>query len=191
MKLVKKLGLAAVACLAVLGMACKNEKTQSNVVTLSEAEEMFAGSLNAADTTQVLALGREFMDSIQAGNIEHSLSMLAMRNPDGELVPLNDQQKEQLRARFAQFPVKSYELDHYDFSIPSLNDLKYKYAFTDDPDGGTLGLMFNPIKAGDTWVLMLKQSNQPAKDAKNSLSDDTPVVLPGAEGNTAETAEGE
>lgn len=189
MKLVKKLGLAAVACLAVLGMACKNEKTQSNVITLAEAEEMFAGSLNAADTTQVLALGRQFMDSIQAGNIEFSLAMLAIRNADGELVPLNEQQKEQLRMRFDQFPVKSYELDHYDFSIPSLNDLKYKYSFTDDPTEGTLGLMFNPVKAGDTWVLMLKQHNQPAKDAKNSLSEDTPVVLPGAEGRNEVPAE--
>ena len=75
----------------------------------------------------------------------------------------------------------SYTLDHYDFSIPALNDLKYSYVFRPNSATGKLNLMFNPTKRDDQWYLMLKQPDQPAKDAENALPPSAAIAMPDEE----------
>lgn len=174
-----KILAAGVATLMMLAVSCTPDKKDKNVISLAEAEATFSASLTASDTTAMLAAGQAVMDSLQAGNIESALSVLYVRNEDGEgYRPLNDTEKEQLRARFSRFPVKSWTLDHYDMSIPSLNDLKYSYQFKEESNGPGMNLMFNPVKSDNGWILMLKQANQPAKDAANALDSRVPVRMP-------------
>lgn len=41
--------------------------------------------------------------------------------------------------------------------------------------------MFNPTKRDDQWYLMLKQPDQPAKDAENALPPSAAIAMPDEE----------
>lgn len=184
MKLNRIFSVAAVV--AVMGIAAtscqKSAKDTDNTVTLEEAEAQFASELNDADTTQVLALGNQFMETMKEGKVDDALAMLYTRNEPGVggagVRKLTEEEIAPLKTRFEQFPVVSYTIDHYDFSIPSLNDLKYKYVFRPGSATGKLNIMFNPVKLDGVWYLMLKQPDQPAKDAQNALPASAAIAMP-------------
>lgn len=141
--------------------------------TVADVEQEFASTLSASDTTRVLALGAEVLDSIKAGNVQWAVESLCELDSTGMVKPLSESKRETLIRRFQNFPVKDYELDHYRFSLPSLNDLKYRTYFVerdeDGKGGAAMGLMFNPVKEADEWYLCLKEADQPAGDAANAL----------------------
>lgn len=170
-----KLTVACAAALMAVASACHNEKKDTNIIPLSEAEELFASQLTQTDTLSMLEMGDALMDSLQAGNIDYFCDAL-MTVADGSVRGLNDQEKAGLHSRFERFPVLSWSRDHYDMSIPSINDLKYRYVYNDK--GNTMTIMFNPVKREEGWIMMLKQANQPAKDAANRANPDTPVNMP-------------
>lgn len=176
MKSLKILAAGTAALLAVT-CACTPEKKSGNVVSLAEAEATFSASLNGNDTIAVLEAGAAFMDSLKSGNIDSALSMLYINDSDG-IRPLSEDEKEPLRKRFTRFPVVSWTLDHYDMSIPTLNDLKYSYRFTDDNSRPGMSVMLNPMFIDNQWYLMMKQANQAAKDAANALDPNTVVRMP-------------
>ncbi len=141
--------------------------------TVADVELEFASTLSASDTTRVLALGAEVLDSIKAGNVQWAVGTLCELDSAGSLRPLSESKREMLGRRFQNFPVKDYELDYYRFSLPSLNDLKYRTYFVerdaDGKGGAAMGLMFNPVKESGEWYLCLKEADQPASDAANAL----------------------
>ena len=143
---------------------------------MADLEQDFTNSLSSSDTTRVLALGTELLDSLKAGNVQWAVETLCEMDSTGNVGPLSEQKREMLMRRFERFPVKDYELDYYVFSLSSLNDLKYRTYFV-EPDengngGASMALMFNPVKDGNDWYLCLKESNQPAADAANALNPD-------------------
>lgn len=157
--------------------ACgSGDSKKSKPVTVADIEKEFASTLTASDTTRVLSLGAEVLDSIKSGNVEWVAGVLCELDSTGMVKPLSESKREMLSRRFKAFPVKDYELDYYRFSLPSLNDLKYRTFFVErdaDGNGGAaMALMFNPVKDGGEWYLCLKEATQPASDAANALNPD-------------------
>ncbi len=183
MKLSKLIAVVSVAIMAVSTVACGGKKdqettTDENIVTLAEAEQVFASSLSSNDTTELMAISSAFMDSLKNGSIDAAVAMLYEPDPNGGVRPVNEKTAEQLRARYTTYPVKSWRMDHMDLSIPSINDLKFIYQLSDEPGMPGMAIMFNPTKVDGKWYLMLKQENQPAKDAANALPENTSVQMP-------------
>lgn len=182
----KKIFICGVAALALAscGNLGKNENKENdrNVIPLEEAETRFSSTLTAADTAAVLEMGKNVMELLKAGSPEEAASQLYEIAKEGGVKPLTDENKKKFAERFIQFPVLDYELDYYSFSIPSLNDLKYRYAFAEAPEGGEaprLGLMFNPVQLDGKWYLTVKTDKQPSKTSTNALDPQTPVQLTG------------
>lgn len=148
----------------------------AEVLTVADLEQEFTSTLSSSDTTKVLALGAEMLDSLKAGNVKWAVETLCQVDSTGQLMPLDEDARARVERRFEMFPVVSYELDYYSFSMPKLNDLKYRTYFGERQDGETGGpsmaVMFNPVKEGGEWYLCLKEASQPAKDAENALNPD-------------------
>lgn len=180
MKMNRILAIAAAAVMVIMAASCgKSDKDKShNGIPLKEAEEMFQSELSSSDTTAVLDMGNAFMENLKNGKVEEAIDLLYTREASDSITnlrKLDENERESLRRRFQRFPVVNYKLVSCDFSIPSLNDLKYNYTFTPGANGANLNIMFNPTKRDGKWYLMLKQHDQPAKDAKNAL-DSTAVI---------------
>lgn len=184
MKLNRILSIAAAVGMVFAAVSCgeSEKKSDTNLTTLEEAEQIFASSLESTDTATVLAMGNAFMESLKNGQIDEALDQLYTREMTDSLGSprkLNESERQVLRQRFERFPVMSYTIAHYDFSIPSLNDLKYTYVYNPEKANGKMNLMFNPMKRGDgNWYLMLKQPDQPAKDAQNALPPTAGISMP-------------
>ena len=168
--------------------ACGSNSGQKEtaVRTVADIEQEFASTLSASDTTCVLALATEFLDSIKAGNVQWAVETLCELDSTGRVMPLGEDSRKRVARRFEMFPVVSYELDYYSFFMPTLNDLKYRTYFGERQEGETGGpsmaVMFNPVKDSGQWYLCLKEASQPAKDAANALNPDpvsyTHLTLP-------------
>lgn len=165
-------GTTAAACLML--WSCSSE-SQKSYKTFSDVEEEFAATLSANDTTEVLTAGTALLDSLKAGKIDVAVNMLNTTDAEGNIVPLSDEKRAQLVTRFERFPVVDYELEYYNFSLPALNDLKYRTFFSEKDASGNapaLSLMLNPVKKDGKWYLCLKEAGQPAKDAANAVNPD-------------------
>lgn len=182
----KSLVAASVALVAIMATGCSGSGSKETTaeskgyIPFEEAQEQFAEQLSASDTTAVLAMGAEVMDSLKARNIDFALDHLRMFVNGHQIAPLSDEKRKDLQKRFERFPVVSYELDYYDFSLPVLNDLKYRVAFREAPEGGkapTMAFMLNPVRTEQGWVLVVKDADQPARDAANALHPRTPIVI--------------
>ena len=111
--------------------ACGSNSGQKEtaVRTVADIEQEFASTLSASDTTRVLALATEFLDSIKAGNVQWAVETLCELDSTGRVMPLGEDSRKRVARRFEMFPVVSYELDYYSFSMPTLNDFKYRTYF--------------------------------------------------------------
>lgn len=160
----------------LLMWSCGNSEKQQPK-TFENAEEEFTSTLTEADTTKVLALATEVLDSIKSGNVEWAVESLCEVDSTGQVMPLAPDARERVARRFKTFPVVDYELDYYTFSVPMLNDLKYRTYFRERLEGETGGpamaVMFNPVKVDGQWYLCLKEAGQPAKDAANAIEPGT------------------
>ncbi|MCM1028204.1 MAG: hypothetical protein NC342_04870 [Pseudoflavonifractor sp.] len=178
------LSIAAAAVMVVAAASCSGDKKEdSNIKTIEEAREQFASELQNADTTQVLQMGREFLQSLQDGKVDAALDMLYARemvDSTETLRKLNEGERKSLARRFELMPVKSFNAVpiYYDFSIPAINDLKYEYVFDPESSTGKQTIMFNPIKRDGQWYLMLKQPDQPAQDANNAFLPGAAIAMP-------------
>ncbi len=168
----KKLFITAAACLML--WSCSSE-SKKGYKTFSDVEEEFAATLTANDSTEVLAAGTALLDNLKAGNIDDALDMLNSTDGQGNVTALPDEKRQELAKRFKRFPVMDYELEYYAFSLPALNDLKYRTFFAEKDASGNapaLSLMLNPVKKDGKWYLCLKEAGQPAKDAANAVNPD-------------------
>ncbi len=168
----KKILIAAV-CALVLA-SCGNSKKQQPK-TIGDIEQDFIATLTAADTTAVLGMGTQLLDSLKAGNVEWAMGMLYQVNDSMEVVPVDAETRGRLENRFSMFPVADYELDYYQFSLPGLNDLKYRTFLSQRQEGVPnpgMAFMLNPVHKDGQWYLCVKTQDQPAKDAANALNPD-------------------
>ncbi|WP_302979390.1 hypothetical protein [uncultured Muribaculum sp.] len=162
-----------IAAVTMLWSCSQSGKESTDYVTYEDAEAEFAATLSAGDTTEVLSAGSAVMDSLRAGNIDYALSQLRAADTNGNVADLSDEQRARLRARFERFPVVEWEIDYYDFSLPGLNDLKYRtYMRARDGKSGVpaMSLMLNPVKKDGKWYLCVKDAELPAKDAANAIN---------------------
>ena len=140
--------------------------------TFQDIEAEFASTLTASDTTQVMDLSTQVMDSLKSGNVEWAVDCLCELSGGDTPTALGEETRERMLKRFKRFPVVDYELDYYSFSTPLFNDLKYRTFFRERDDSGTapaMSLMFNPVKVDGKWYLCVKEMSQPAKDAENAI----------------------
>ncbi|WP_305378284.1 hypothetical protein [uncultured Muribaculum sp.] len=154
-----------IAAVTMLWSCSQSGKESTDYVTYEDAEAEFAATLSAGDTTEVLSAGSAVMDSLRAGNIDYALSQLRAADTNGNVADLSDEQRARLRARFERFPVVEWEVDYYDFSLPGLNDLKYRtYMRARDGKSGVpaMSLMLYPIKKDGKWYLCVKDAELPA-----------------------------
>ena len=165
--------LIAAACALVMA-SCGNSKKQQPK-TVGDLEQDFVATLTEADTTAVLGMGSQLLDSLKAGNVEWAMGMLYQVNDSMDIVPVDADTRGRLENRFRMFPVADYELDYYQFSLPGLNDLKYRTFLTARQDGVAnpgMAFMLNPVKKDGQWFICVKSQDQPAKDAANALNTD-------------------
>lgn len=166
----KKILIAAV-CAFVMA-SCGNSRKQQPK-TIGDLEQDFITTLTEADTTAVLGMGSQMLDSLKAGNVEWAMGMLYQVNDSLEVEPVDADTRARLENRFRMFPVADYELDYYQFSLPGLNDLKYRTYLTPRQEGVAnpgMALMLNPVKKNGQWYICVKTQDQPAKDAANALN---------------------
>lgn len=149
---------------SALLLSCGNaDKKSGKVVTLSQAESIFQQGLTSKDTAEVLSLATDFMEKLKSGETDSALRMIRIVAESG-LDTLNDNQLESYRKRFGLYPVKDYKLDYYSFSLEHNNDVKFMYEFTGSEKKAFMGLMLNPVKAGDVWILTMKDLNGYSKE---------------------------
>ena len=165
MKITVQTLLAAFSLLLVL-TACGRKET------VSEAEQ-FRSELTREDTTQMLALCGQCMETLKQGKIDEALSQMRLYNDSTRTVsPLSAEKQAELRRTFRLFPVIDYKLDYYSFDVEGRNDVKYSIEFfkkenPDDPTPNTIGFMFNPVKVDGQWYVTVKEADQDFNRARN------------------------
>ncbi|WP_373731126.1 hypothetical protein, partial [Bacteroides heparinolyticus] len=149
-------------CLMLMGIiASCNGKKNDKAETPEEAKEIFATTLTAADTTEVVGLANQCMDLLKENKTEEALKMIFVMNEEGEPVPVSGEQKQKLNGKFKLFPVLEYELVNFSFASEENNDMRYKIIFDKSGDvPASIGFMFNPVRIDGNWYLMLKESDQ-------------------------------
>lgn len=145
--------------LALLAISCR-ERGRSDVFTYEDAEKEFLSSLTVNDTSAVLSMTGSFMEQLKSGMTDSAVVLVNVLE-DGVLYASSDNYRNELRSRFAVFPVLDYELIKYSFSTPGNNDVCYTYKFNDDDK---LKLVFNPVKVDSVWYITLKDGTQSSLD---------------------------
>lgn len=144
--------------------ACNGRKSGE---TMTEAER-FKSGLTADDTTQMLKICNDCMDTLKAGRVEEALKVIYAADSVKGAVPLTPEQKQELRNTFRLFPVIDYRMVSFTFNTSGLNDVKYEIKFFEkeegDPTPNMTAFMFNPVKHDGKWYLTVKQSNQEVLD---------------------------
>lgn len=142
--------------------SCGQQETKKRMKTYGDSEREFVATLTEEDTLEVLALGKECMDSLKNGNIHSALEKLYMLKGHW-VMPLDDANQEMLESHFQCFPVIDYNLDYWAFSTQGCNDLKYRIAFEKADASGyapMISFALNPVKIDGHWFLCVKGKEQ-------------------------------
>lgn len=148
-----------ILALVLLSVSCR-ERSRSDVFTYEDAEKEFVSSLTVSDTSAVLSMTDAFMEKLRSGMTDSAVVLVNVLE-DGVLYASSDNYRNELRLRFALFPVLDYELTKYSFSTPGNNDVCYTYKFNGDDK---LKLVFNPVKVDSVWYITLKDGTQSSSD---------------------------
>jgi len=151
----------AAAVILFLVIACGNKQK-----TRQEQIEDFRSTLTAEDTTQMLKLCDDAMESLKAKDYNKVLSSLyEYTDSTKEVKPLTGETATRYKRMFQMFPVLDYVRKYYSFQLEGRNDVKYEVTFataeqagTDEP--ATTGYMFNPVKVNGEWKLCVKTANE-------------------------------
>lgn len=145
---------------SVLVVSCsKKDKTRR------ERVEEFRSELTTEDTTQMLKLCDDAMESLKAKDYDKVLSSLyEYTDSTQEVKPLTEETAKRYRKMFQMFPVLDYVRKYYSFQLEGCNDVKYEVTFATAEQAGTeepakTGYMFNPVKADGTWKLCVKTAS--------------------------------
>ena len=157
------ISLLLVCCLALFSCGKKQPVSE---------REAFRSTLTKEDTTQMLALCDQCMETLKAGQVDKALSMLHLYDDSTRTVlPLSEQKERELRRTFKLFPVVKYTRAYYTFTTEGLNDVKYNIEFFEkeagDPTPNSIGFMFNPVKVEGQWYLTVKEADQDIDRMRN------------------------
>lgn len=138
----------------------RGEKTQI------DAEKEFRESLSSEDTSAVIALSEQFMQSLWNSRVTDAVDMIYVLYND-VVYKKSAAYTSELIQRFKMFPVLSYKMLYYNFSTEGNNDISYSYTFDNPQDGSepsSIKLMLNPVYVDGYWFLTLKDGYQSSLD---------------------------
>lgn len=156
----KYITFAAFAAILTL-MACGNKQK-----TREQQIEEFRSTLTTEDTTQMLKLCDDAMESLKAKDYDKVLSSLyEYTDSTKEVKPLTEKTAKRYRRLFRMFPVLDYTRKYYSFQLEGCNDVKYEVTFATAEQAGTdkpatTGYMFNPVKVDGQWKLCVKTADE-------------------------------
>ncbi len=156
--------ILAVLCTLVLLAACHNTGRQK-YNTFESAQAAFASTITSADSVAVKAATDEIMSLLQAGQLDSALSRIFVVYDDVLYRPA-EESLVNLKTKFRNFPVLSYEMTDIAFQTPAINDVTYRYVFAQTTDGSapaTLKLAFNPVKIDGEWYITFKDGNMTSR----------------------------
>ena len=141
--------------------ACSSRKQTHN-----EAVAEFRSQLTKEDTTTMLKLCDDAMESLKAKNIDKVLaSLYEYTDSTKEVKPLSKETEQRYRRQFTMFPVLEYVRKYYSFQLEGCNDVKYEVVFATAEQAGTeepakTAYMFNPVKVDGQWRLCVKTADE-------------------------------
>lgn len=134
--------------------------------TQIDAEKEFRESLSSEDTSAVIALSEQFMQSLWNSRVTDAVDMIYVLYND-VVYKKSAAYTSELIQRFKMFPVLSYKMLYYNFSTEGNNDISYSYTFDKPQDGSepsSIKLMLNPVYVDGYWFLTLKDGYQSSLD---------------------------
>lgn len=141
--------------------ACSSQKK-----TREQEVSEFRSQLTKEDTTTMLKLCDDAMESLKAKNIDKVLaSLYEYTDSTHEIKPLTKETAQRYRRQFTMFPVLSYSRKYYSFQLEGCNDVKYEVVFATAEQAGTeepakTAYMFNPVKIDGEWKLCVKTADE-------------------------------
>lgn len=120
---------------------------------MREAHEKYIANLSDNDTTEVLALCKNFLTSLQEGNFDEAVAGIYRLDSLGTPQRLGDNEIASLRRRTRLFPVVSYKFEEMTFFMPTENTVTYNVAFNSDTPPATMGWGFRPVLIDGKWYL--------------------------------------
>lgn len=122
----------------------------------SEAKKDFTETVSAQDTTTVMNMTGNCMELFKSGKIDDALNMIYTINEDNFLVTLPDSLRRRMKQRLTLFPVVDYTLESFYFAKNDSNEVKYTFQFVPDNEEMTMKMVYNPVKLGDEWFIVMK-----------------------------------
>lgn len=122
----------------------------------AEAKKDFTETVSAQDTTTVMSLTGNCMELFKSGKIDDALNMIYTINDDNLLVTLPDSLRRRMKQRLTLFPVVDYSLESFYFAKNDSNEVKYSFQFAPDNTEMTMKMVYNPVKLGDEWFIVMK-----------------------------------
>lgn len=143
---------------AMLGTSC-SQTGKKNV------EFDTVNAITHEDTVRVFGMTKEFMDKLQAQQLDSAVEMLSYINVHDSAFDLTKEQKERVISQFKQMPVLSYEIFTSKFDSRYRASATYKYKFmenkTNDPNFPcTMNLTLDVIYKSGKFRLVLQSSNR-------------------------------
>lgn len=150
--------LLQIATVTMLVVSCgqKQQKSQEDRVA------SFRSELTLEDTTAMLRLCDEAMESLKAKEVDKVIASLhEYDDSTREVKPLSDLLAKRYTRQFTMFPVLDYKREYFSFIHEGCNDVKYKVTFATAEQAGTEDApttmyMFNPVKVDGEWKLCVK-----------------------------------
>ena len=149
--------LLQIATVAVFIVSCgQKQKSQEERVA------SFRSELTLEDTTAMLRLCDEAMESLKAKEVDKVIASLhEYDDSTREVKPLSDLLAKRYTRQFTMFPVLDYKREYFSFMHEGCNDVKYRVTFATAEQAGTAEApttmyMFNPVKVDGEWKLCVK-----------------------------------
>lgn len=154
---VKHLILPVIALLLL--WSCSGEQKPAN--TNAGPQDGPQMELSGNDTTTVLQLTSEFLDKVQAGNIEEAISSLYIL--DGEEVrPLPDDRKQECRFVLGMHTVYRYHIETLTFYKETDSEVKYVLTIQDPAttsSPATMNGLIRPVRRDGMWYITLANND--------------------------------
>ncbi len=122
----------------------------------AEVKKDFTETVSAQDTTAVMNMTGNCMELFKSGKFDDALNMIYTINDDNILVSLPDSLRRRMKQRLTLFPVVDYSLESFYFAKSDSNEVKYSFRFVPDNPDMTMKMVYNPVKLGDEWYIVMK-----------------------------------
>ena len=132
--------------------SCKGGKNKE-----AEDSEVSVMITTAVDTSTVKSSCDQYMELLKNQKIDEALNMLYFVDTLQYIVPLPEEQKNNVRHLLNVFPVISYKFDSMIFHSDMDNQVKYTIEFFKKEPGddrpNTTAMYFNPVRKDGKWYI--------------------------------------